>query len=101
MDGRSLVGLEGLLSVLSSDVPNDLIDCIIIQLVEDSIRANQHIVKAVNAIFFIDDLRLTGDNSFAATQETNLGLTVTESTADRESTREDSVRPHKWVIIVI
>ena len=66
VDRRWLVLLESQLPLLSCDIPNDLIDLIVLELVEDSITTDQDVVKLVNALMLVDDVRLTGNHSLCA-----------------------------------
>ena len=62
--GRKLVLLVGFLPLFSGDVPNYLVDLVVFKFVKYAIRANQNIVKVVNTFVLMDDLWLTGHNSF-------------------------------------
>ena len=63
---RWLVLLESQLPLLRRDIPNDLIDLVVLELVEDSITTDQDVVKLVNALMLMDDVRLTSYHSLRA-----------------------------------
>ena len=66
MNWRSLSTLECQLSLLCSDIPNQLIDLIVLKFVKDAIWAYQDIVKLIHATSFMNDLRITDHYSLSS-----------------------------------
>ena len=94
---RSVCGLTS----LRCDFPNDAVDFIVLHFIKDAIRADESIVKLVGAANIMRDLRLTGHHALDASKIGQFGLTVAKSTADRETSREDSIGTHEGILFVV
>ena len=89
------------LTCLSRDFPDNAIDAVVLDFVKDAIRADQDVVKVVAASYFVSDLGLTSYDALNTPEMGQFSLAVTESTADRETTREDAVGSHEGVLFVV
>lgn len=83
------------------DVPYDLVNLIVFQLVKNAVRADQEVVKSVSAIRFEYYIWLAGDTIVDAAETLNFGLSIAESPADGQSAWEDSIRTHKRVLFIV
>ena len=91
----------GLLPRLSRDVPDNTIDLIVFELVEDSIAGNQDVVKVVAARLFVSILRFTCHDTTHSSQVSKLSLTVAKSTTHGKPSREDSIRAYERILVFI
>jgi len=91
----------GDLALLSGHIPNDLVDCVILQLIENAIRSYQHIVQFVNSIDLMSSFRVTSHDTLHTTKMGQFSLTISKSSTDRESARKNSVWTNKGIFFVI
>ena len=101
MDRRLLSILDSYLSLPCRDIPHNLVYLIIFQLVKYAVRSYKKIVVLVHSILLIDHLWCANNYSLCTSKMCKFGFTVTKSTADRESTRENTIWSNKWVVFVI
>ena len=89
------------LSLSGGDIPDYLVDLIILKFVKDSIRAYHDIVQVVDTALFQRILRLTGHDTLNTAKMRKFSLTVAKSTADRKSSWEYSVGTDERIFFII
>ena len=100
VDRRHLAPAEGLLTLLGGHVPNDLIYCIVLQLVENSVGRDQDVVKRVNTAFLVGSFGFAGHDALHPVQVEQLCLAVAKGATHREPAREHAVGTHKGVLLI-
>lgn len=91
----------GKVTLLSGHIPNNLVDCVILQLIENAIRSYQHIVQLVNSIDLMCSFRVTSHDALHTTKMGQFSLTISKSSTDRESAGEHSIWTNEGVFFVI
>ena len=86
---------------LGCHVPDNLIDLVVLQFVEDSVRADKYVIKIVHTILLVSDLWIASDHSANPAQVSQLSLAVTKSSTDRKSARKDTIGPNERVLFII
>ena len=90
--------VQMLASFSCSNVPNDLINVVILHLVKYAIGPNQYVVKNLRSIRFKDNLRLTCHAAWDSSQDSNFGFDVSKSPANREPAWEYSVGTYEGIL---
>ena len=101
MNGWGLAGAVSLLTGLCRDIPDYLVDVVILHLVKDSITVDHHIVQLMNSTTLYNDIWLTRHDPFDPTKMLELCFTIPKSAADREPAREHSVGADEGVLLFI
>ena len=81
VDRGWLACLEGLLASFGSNVPNNTVDLVVLELVKYSVASDQNVVEVARPIDFVGNLRLAAHNASHTTQILDLGFTVAECPA--------------------
>ena len=91
----------GLQASFGRHIPDNLIDLVVLQLVKDSVRAYEHVIKIVHTILLVSDLRIASDHPTDPAQVSQLSLAVSKRSTDRESARKDAVGANEGVLFII
>ena len=91
----------GLQTSFGCYIPDDLIDLVVLEFVKDSVRADKHVIKIVHSILLMSDFWIASDHSTDPAQVSQLSLTVTKRSTDRESARKDAIRANEGVLFII
>ena len=101
VDRRRLVLAVGLLTRPGGDVPHDLVDLVVLQLVEDAVGGDERVVEVVDPALLVGGLGLARHDAAHAPQVRQLGLAVAERAADGETAGEDAIRADEGVLLLV
>lgn len=85
----------------SRDIPNDLIDLVVLKLVKNPVRSDNDVIEGVRGIGFSDDLRQASYTVLNAAVGRDLCLCIAERSTDAQSAREDSVRADEGIFFIL
>lgn len=101
MDRGDLPLAVGLLPGFSSHVPDNLVDLIVLELVEDAVRCDQSVVEVVYTALLMGGLWLTSDHASESAEMRKFSLAITESSTDGEPSWEDTIRSNEGVFFLV
>jgi len=85
----------------SCDIPDDLIQLVILKLVIDAVRAYYNVIQSLWGIWHSYHIRYASHAVLNATKTWNFSLCISECAADWQSAWIYSIRAHKRIIFII
>ena len=82
MNGGRLTLAMGKLPLSCGDIPDYLIDLIVLKFIKDAVRANQHVVQVIYSTLLKCSFWLASHNTLKSTKMCEFGLTVPKSAAN-------------------